>query len=236
MGSNPGPRAVARVIRARDLPRRRGPVLVWRNPLRSVSRAHQPGCPLRFERPRVYTHFSFGSPLETFLRFAVRNIGDRTIHSYFCRHVSPAPNANGGFGSEPDGGLVAGASQHHSAHLTWPGAQRLTVDFVQFADGSTWLSDDPKSSIARPGLDTGAREAGAHLLRILRAQGTDAVRRALPNLHMDLQNVTDRRDQAERHAVFGVYTGLTHAKVRVGLATADTIEAVLERLVSEGSM
>lgn len=51
----------------------------------------------------------------------------------------------------------------------------VSIDFVEFEDGSTWGPDTYKSAERLDGLRTGARAAVQHLLRILKASGPAAV-------------------------------------------------------------
>ena len=208
-------------------------VFTWRNPFRSAPRvAAQPDCPLQILRPRVYSYASLGSRIEKLLRFDVRNIGDKTIHSYFWRHASPVTEANGGFGCQPQGGLSPGACQHETAWLSWPGPLTITIDFVQLSDGTVWLTSDPQSAITHAGLDAGARAAGDYLLRVWRQGGTDGLAAVLGRIHADVQDTEWTREKHERLGAFGFYAGVTLASVVAGGIREGQVEDTLLALKS----
>ena len=198
----------------------------WRDPLRSTPRiAEQSGCPLRVLKPRFYRYASLGSRIESLLRLELRNIGDKTIHSYAWRHASPVMKANGGFGCWPEGGLAPDACQRQSAYIAWRGALTITIDLVQFSDGAVWLSSDPQSRITRAALDAGSRAAGEHLLRVWREGGVQGLAAALPRIHMDVQDT--------RIGNFGFYVGVTRAHVAAAGVSGEQVEATLVALQSE---
>jgi hypothetical protein len=199
--------------------------LTWRDPLRSRPRiAEQSGCPLLVLKPRFYCYASLGSRIGTVLRFELRNIGDKTIHSYGWRHASPVIKANGGFGSWPEGGLAPGACQRQSACMAWRGPLTITIDLVQFSDGAVWLSSDPQSLTTRAALDAGSRAAGDHLLRVWREGGVQGLAAALPRLHMDVQDT--------RVGNLGFYAGVTRAYVVAAAVSGGQVEATLLALQS----
>jgi hypothetical protein len=221
------------VARAATHPSRRRFRFRWRNWFRGApKRASQPGCPLEVLDPRFYSYASLGTRITTFLQFNFRNASGKTIHSYSWRHASPVPKANGGAGCEPERGLLPGEWQRESAHMTWRGPITITVDFLQFADGTTWLSSDPASGVTRAGLDAGARAAAQYLVDVWRLGGQTALQAALPRLHAD---VNDNWESRERHGTCGFYVGVTHTGVRVQAAGPDTIEQTLREIVAKGS-
>ena len=220
------------VISGGGVTRRR--VFTWRNLLRSPPRiAHQPGCPLQVLRPRLYSYASIGSRIRTSLRFDLRNVSDKTIHSYFWRHASRVKEANGGFGCQPDGGLSPDAHQHEIADLGWRGPITLTIDFVQFRDGEVWLSSDPDSFVTRAGLQAGCRLAVEHLLRVWRHGGTETFSDALRRIHRDVHETAAAvPEDGESPGSFGFYAGVTRAAVVASNAAADEIESALLTLSS----
>ena len=235
-GESEGPRYEARLecrVGASE-PATSRRVFTWRNPFRSAPRvAAQPDCPLQVLRPRLYSFASLGSRIETMLRFDIRNISDKTIHSYFWRHASPVMEANGGFGCQPQGGLPPGACQHETAYLPWRGPLTITIDFVQLSDGTVWLTSDPQSVITRAGLDAGARAGGDYLLRVWRQRGKDGLAAALGRIHLEVQDTEWTSEKQTRLGVFGFYAGVTLASVVAGGIRAGQVEETLLALKSE---
>ena len=221
------------IARAAPGPSRRLFRYRWRNWFRSApKRASQPGCPLEVLDPRFYSCV-LGTRIATFLQFNIRNVSGRTIHSYSWRHASPVPRANGGFVCQPERGLRPGECHRESAHMTWRGPITITVDFVQFADGTTWLSSDPPSSVTRAGLDAGARAAAQYLVDVWQSRGHEALQAALPRIHAD---VNDNWESRERYGPCGFYVGVRHTVVRAQAAGPDTIEQTLLEIVARGSV
>jgi hypothetical protein len=205
-------------------------VFTWRNPFRSAPRvAAQPDCPLQVLRPRLCSYARLGSRIETMLRFDLRNISDKSIHSYFWRHASPVLEANGGFGCQPQGGMSPDACQHETAYLAWRGPLTITIDFVQLSDGTVWLTSDPQSVITRAGLDAGTRAAGDYLLRVWRQDGKDGLAAALGRIHFDVQDTEWTSEKQTRLGVFGFHAGVTLASVVAGGISEGQVE---ERLLA----
>jgi hypothetical protein len=225
-------RLVARAMPAGSATRRR--VFTWRNFVRSRPRiADQPACPLQVLRPRFYSHASIGSRIGTSLRFHLRNVSGKAIHSYYWRHASPVREANGGFGCAPDGGLGPDAQHEESAWLAWPGLITITIDFVQFHDGEIWLSSDSASSVTRTGVEVGCRRAADHLLHIWQSGGAEGVADALPRIHRDVtETPAELRARGDRPGTAGFYAGVTRAAVMAANVPADQIEAALVQLRS----
>jgi hypothetical protein len=226
-------RLVGRVVSAGSVKRRR--VFTWRNWIRSRPHiADQTGCPLQVLRPRLYSYASIGSRIGrigTSLRFDLRNISDKTIHSYFWRHASPVREANGGYGCEPEGGMPPDALHREVADLGWRGAITLTIDFVQFRDGDVWLSSDPRSAVTRAGLQAGAQQGADHLLRVLRDGGISSLGDALRRIHRDVQETAMAPREGERNlGTFGFYAGVTRAAVVARSVPADGVQAALLEL------
>ena len=141
--------------------------------------------------------------------------------------------ANGGAGYQHDGGLSPGTCERQAAHLTWRGPQTITIDFVQFADGSVWFSSDPQSLVTPSGLDTGTRAAADHLLRVWREGGKPGLAAALPVIHRDVQDDPASWPEDGRAAVMsGFYAGVTRAAVVMSRASDEDVEETLLALGS----
>jgi hypothetical protein len=220
------------VMPAGSAKRRR--VFTWRNFVRSRPRiADQPACPLQVLRPRFYSHASIGSRIGTSLRFDLRNISGKAIHSYYWRHASPVKEANGGFGCAPHGGLAPDGQHEESAWLAWRGLLTVTIDFVQFQDGGIWVSSDRDSSVTRTGVQAGCRRAADHLLRIWESAGAEAVADALQRIHRDVsETAAERRERGDTAGTAGFYAGVTRAAVMAANVPANEMEAALVKLRS----
>ena len=113
-------------------------VFAWRNPLRQPPQIDlRPDSPLLISNPRYYSFTSFGSAVGGVLRFDVTNRSNKLVHSYDCRYYSPVPVGNGSYGSHPEEGLLPGQSRDDSISAHEFAPLTLTIDFVQFADGTT---------------------------------------------------------------------------------------------------
>jgi hypothetical protein len=220
------------VIPAGSVKRRR--VFTWRNLVRSAPRiADRSECPLHVLRPRLYSHASIGSRIWTTLRFDLRNINNKTVHSYIWRHASPVREANGGYVCQPAGGLSPSAHHRESAHLPWRGPITVTIDFVQFGDGEVWLSSDPHASVTRAGLQAGSQRAADHLMRVWREGGLASLGDALRCIHRDVQETAEPlAERGESPGAWGFYAGVTRAVVVASSLPADEVEAALLKLQS----
>jgi hypothetical protein len=190
-------------------------VFAWHNPLRQPPQIDlQPDSPLLISNPRYYSFMSIGSSVGGTLRFNITNQSKKPIHSYQCRYFSPVSVGNGAYGSQPEEGLLPGRSRedgvssHEYAPLT------LTIDFVQFADGTTWFSGAPDSIVKPEGLRAGAKAAANYLLTIMSRDGVQTVMDTLPRIHAEVSNRLDAPTNSE-FGVFGHYCGVTNTVVRV---------------------
>ncbi len=123
-------------------------VFAWRNLLRRSPKIDlQPDSPLLITNPRYYSFVSIGSAVGGVLHFDVTNNSDKLVHSYQCRYYSAVPVGNGAYGSQPEEGLLPKQLRHDciSAHEYAP--LTLTIDFVQFADGTAWFSGSRQSTV-----------------------------------------------------------------------------------------
>ena len=189
-------------------------VFAWRNPLRPPPKIElRPDSPLIISNPRYYSFMSIGSGIGGVLRFDVTNGSSKAIHSYDCRYYSPVPVGNGSYGSQPEQFLPGQSrddsiSAHEYAPLT------LTIDFVQFADGTTWFSNSPQSMVKPDGLRAGAKAAANYLLAVMSRDGTQTVMESLPRIHADVREPDGQATNPE-FGIFGFYCGVTNIAVRV---------------------
>jgi hypothetical protein len=193
-------------------------VFAWHNILRRPPKIErQPDSPLLITNPRYFAFASLGSAVGGVLRYTVENRSTKPAHSYACRHYSPVAHGNGAYGSQPPGGLPPGQSREDSIAAHDYVELTLTIDFVQFTDGTTWFSGDPRATVKPEGIMAGAKAAGAHLLRVLERDGPDAVVAALPRIHADVQGPFGHMAE-DNFGSFGFYSGVTNVAVRVSEA------------------
>jgi hypothetical protein len=219
----------ARLILLRGEPEPRRRVFTWRNWLRRPPRlAVKDDCPLSLRRPRYYAYASLGSTVGTLLRFDVVNRSAKTIHSYTWRHCSHIPQGNGAFGVQPEAPFVAGQSRKDSCALGWHCPITLTVDFVQFADGSTWFSSTSEATVRPAGVQAGAAAAAGHLSKLLAKDGPEVLLSVLPRIHAE---VPAPALAAEDSGAFGFYAGVTNIAIRVAdLASRGEILGIADLL------
>ena len=189
-------------------------VFAWRNPLRPPPKIDlQPDSPLIISNPRYYSFMSIGSGVGGVLRFKVTNRSNNPIHSYDCRYYSPVPVGNGSYGSQPEQ-FLPGQSRDDSISAREYAPLTLTIDFVQFADGTTWFSDSPQSTVKPDGLRAGAKAAAKYLLAVMSRAGTQTVMDSLPRIHADVREPDGQANNPE-FGIFGFYCGVTNIGVRL---------------------
>lgn len=199
-------------------------VFAWRNPLRPAPQIDvNSDSPLLISNPRYYSLMSMvlsfeprpvGSGVGGVLRFEVTNRSNKVIHSYGCRYYSPVLVGNGSHGSNPEEGLGPGQSRNDSISTHEYAPLTLTIDFVQFADGTTWTSNSPQSTVKPNGLRAGAQAAVSYLLRMMNRGGTEAVMDTLRRIHADVREPNGQGNQSE-FGLFGFYCGVANVAVRL---------------------
>ena len=190
-------------------------VFAWRNPLRQPPKIDlHPDSPLVVSNARYYSFMSIGSGVGGVLRFEVTNRSNKVIHSYDCRYYSPVPVGNGSYGSNPEEGLLPGQSRDDSISAHEYAPLTLTIDFVQFADGTTWFSSSPQSTVKPDGLRAGAKAAASYLSTVMSRDGTQTVMDTLPRIHADVREPDGRATNPD-FGIFGFYCGVTNIAVRV---------------------
>jgi hypothetical protein len=156
---------------------------------------------------------SIGSGIGGVLRFDVTNGSNKAIHSYDCRYYSPVPVGNGSYGSQPDQ-FLPGQSRNDSISADEYAPLTLTIDFVQFADGTTWFSNSPQSRVKPDGFRAGTKAAARYLLTVMTRDGTQTVVDGLPRIHADVREPAGPATNPE-FGSFGFYCGVTNIAVRV---------------------
>ena len=214
-------------------------VFAWRNFLRRPPKIeYQPDSPLLIANPRYYSFVSIGSAIGGVLRFDIINRSDKPIHSYNCRWYSPNQMGNGAYGAWgnpqeasllPTQSTEGSISAHEYFELT------LTIDFVQFPDGTTWFSTHPGATVKPEGVEAGAKAAAEYLRKVLERAGAAAVMRELPRIHADVRS-DFFTPEVDKFGTFGFYCGVTNMAVRVRYAYEEggleRVEAVVRSFPS----
>lgn len=190
-------------------------VFAWRNFLKEqpIVKDH-PGSPLLIVNTRFYSFASFISSVRTVLKFDLKNVSGKPIHSFTISYRSPDLLDTGSIGVQPEEILQPGRSADSGISARGRGRITLMVDFVQFSDGSTWYSDPPNYTVKPEGVLAGARAAHKYLLGVLQTKGPSAVMDALPRIHADVSDADFFRAK-EVYGYGGFYSGVTNTAVRV---------------------
>ena len=213
-----------------------GRIFTWRNYFKtSPAIEQQSDAPLVIRNPRFYSHWSWGYRIGPTLDYDVVNVSQKSIHSFTTSHRSAEPWDTGASGYLPESALKPGDSMSMKVSVSGKSRIALTVDFVQFDDGTTWYSTDGQKFVHLDGVRAGAREAAEHLIGVLESSGPEAVLKALPRIHAD---VSDRMSTINTWG-FGHYCGVTNAAVKVQHANQEgglrTIESALRRILDDPS-
>jgi hypothetical protein len=209
-------------------------IFTWRNYFKSSPAIEQqPDAPLVIRNPRFYSHWSWGSGIVTTIDYDVVNVSQKPIDSFIDSQRSGEHSGPGGILSLAGSALKPGDSMSMKTSVSGKSKVTLTVDFVQFADGTTWYSTDEQKFVHRDGVRAGAREAAEHLIKILESSGPEAVLKALPRIHAD---VHDRMSTFKTWG-FGHYCGVTNVSVKVQQANREkglsAIEDMLRRILDD---
>jgi hypothetical protein len=168
------------------------------------------------------------------LRFDVINRSEKPVYSYDYRWYSPKLQGNGSHGAFADpieGSLPPGHSTFGSIGAEEYFDLTLTLDFVLFADGSTWCSTAPEASVKPKGVEKGAQAAASYLRNVLNRDGAEAVMHTLPQIFVDVEEPLGSDTKSE-FGMFGFYNGVTSIAVQVQHAYKEgglkRVEALLQ--------
>jgi hypothetical protein len=211
-----------------------GPMLSWRNYFSSPPIiGQQPDAPLVIRNPKFHSYWSWNLGFITILNYDVVNVSQKAIHSFSESLHSGESRKAGGSLMQPESALKPGESMHAGTSVRGKSRVTLMIDFVQFADGTTWYSGAGQQTVHPDGVRAGARAAADHLLRILESGGPVAVLAALPRIRED---VNDHLATSEVWG-FGFNCGVTNVSVKVQHANQEgglsAIEGMLRRILNE---
>src|SRR5262249_48229571 len=136
-------------------------------------------------------------------------------------------------GSQPESALKPGNSMSIKDSVSGKSRVTLTVEFVQFADGTTWRSGDGQKFVHPDGVRAGAREAAEHLIKVLESSGPEAVLKSLPRIHADVSTPMSTLNIWGS----GHYCGVTNVSVKVQHANREgglkAIKGALRRILDD---
>ena len=189
-------------------------VFAWRNPFKPRPIIEeQANCPVRLIRPRFYSFMSIGSAIGSVLKVDVKNVSDKSIHSFTISFHSPEPTDTGGGGWQPR--TLLQPEHFHTIGTSSNGNEKVTflVDFVQFADGDTWFANPPTATVKPEGVQAGTQAAIEYLREVLELEGATAVMSVLTQIR---RRMGPWRISAEKDfGHFGFDYGITNAVVSV---------------------
>jgi hypothetical protein len=189
-------------------------VLALPNPFRQPPKIDlQPDSPLLISNARYYWLISISSGISGVLRFEITNRSDKVIHSYDCRYNSPVSVGNGSYGTQLEE-LLTGQIHNDSISAQEYAPLTLTLDFVQFADGSAWFSSSPQSTVKPDGFRVGAKAAADYLLSVMNENKVQTVIDTLPRIHAEVRD-PDFPNMKTEFGIFSFYCGVTNMAVRV---------------------
>ncbi|SRR5229473_3943495 len=186
-----------------------------------VVAADQPGSPLLI----VPTAVDSGNPLRPQYEYSLTNTTDKSISAYTIQESvsidSGAPMVGGAFTHFPAIKLFlqpresrAESGGHGRIYRQPPLLITLTVDFVEFADGTRWGDDTGKFGERLDGKRAGGKAAIRKYREILAQDGVDGLAKALssPDL-IKSQDLTKSYEWIE-----GFETGVNTVKSRLAEA------------------
>jgi hypothetical protein len=122
--------------------------------------------------------------------------------------------AFGAWGGPQETSLLPGQSTEGSISAEEYFPLTLTMDFVQFTDGSTWFSNATEATVRPEGVARGAKAAADYLRGVLEREGADAVMQTLPRIRAEVEEPPEPGARRE-FGTFGFYSGVTNVSVRL---------------------
>jgi hypothetical protein len=141
-----------------------GRIFTWRNYFKSSPDIEQqPDTPLVIRNPRFYSDWSWRYEIGATLNYDVVNVSQKPIHSFFESESSGEPWGPSGSLSQPEPALKPGDSTAMKTSVSGKSRVKLTVEFVQFADGTTWYSNGDYSASWKQAASLGTLAATGHV-------------------------------------------------------------------------
>lgn len=141
-----------------------------------VSVRMQPDAPLRINSVEDESDDPQGAHVD----FMVENVSGRPVRAYWISNDTEAQGMSItlGFGVNAHSeDMILQPGKSHASNITNPGKARITlwVNFVEFADGTTWGADTTHYAESLAGERAGARAEAERLLNLLMTSGPQAV-------------------------------------------------------------
>jgi hypothetical protein len=145
-----------------------------------VSVRAQAGAPLRISSV-VDNSDDADAPL---VEFVVENVGAKPIQAFWISYDTVAHGANVTLGmgvnaNKPELTLPSGKRRALAIINRAKEKIALSVDFVEFYDGSTWGADTARYAESLAGERAGARAEAERLIKLLKMNGPQAVKEAI---------------------------------------------------------
>jgi hypothetical protein len=146
----------------------------------AVSIINSHGVPLKISS--ITTNATVAPDLS--LTYAVTNVGGKQVDAYGIRVITISDKSTDEdltfrFGDSPDKVLQPGQTEWGGFEAQAPSTPvksvKLVVDFVEFADGTTWGVDKYKSSEWVVGYRDGVRAEAGRLIEVKNRAGTDGL-------------------------------------------------------------
>lgn len=202
-------------------------IVHWRNFFRQRPLIKQHSAPLKIINPRFYSFTARKSGVGCYLYFDVLNEGVVPVHSFAKSHSSIYFADNGSSGTRPESPLLQGETCTPIISISGTDRLTLSIDFIQFADGSI-LFTSPDQKTAHPdGVRAGIEAARKHLRRILEMKGAAEVMKLLPRIHAE---VTDEM-KSVHYWGHGFYYGVTNVEVLLCKAYEESKLAGVEAML-----
>jgi hypothetical protein len=193
-----------------------------------VSVRPQPGAPLRISS----VEDNSDDPEAPVVGFVVENAGGKPIQAYWISYETVAHGA--------DVTLGVGTNAGTSEQVLPPGRRReggvlnrakekivLSVDFVEFADGTTWGEDTARYSEGLAGERAGARAESERLFRLLETGGLPAVMDAAGKGITHAGGAAESRE--EQSFLFGVRAARVRAQSAYQKGGLPAVESALRQ-------
>jgi len=167
--------------------------------------------PLQVAASRDYLSYTFPRKIASVLKIELRNTSSKDIHSFWIRYHSAAQADMGSGVWQPPATIIPGKTEPIWLRVNGKDTLTLSVEFVQYADGTIWLPPGSQDSESQVSLKAGAEAAQKYLLSVLENAGPEQVLEKVPYIHTAVQS--EQYTPATND--FGFYCGVSSIAVLV---------------------
>lgn len=169
-----------------------------------VSVAPQINTPLRITVESI----DDSTPLAPQINYAVQNISDKPIRAYTVLEETATNSARSRYSSIVNLTSTAQILQPYQSKRDTFGGESfkeplvslvLSIDFVEFADGTTWSKDTQQAAENIAGQRAGGREASKKLRELLGKQGVEAIVNLVKQKNIEIVAPSADRSEAWQH-------------------------------------